>query len=68
MRAPCGGDAIGAPSRGSGPRSCWANGSDFEVVTPDLTYLFEVKATTGGDTQFSLQESEVRREQALDSH
>lgn len=35
---------------------------------PDRTYLIEVKATNGSDSQFSLQESEVRRAQALKPH
>lgn len=41
-------------------------GYDFEAVTPTGTLLIEVKATTGPDAQFSLQESEVRRAQALE--
>lgn len=52
------GDGRGSDSRGY----------DFQAVTADRTYLVEVKATTGADSQFSLQESEVRRAQALDPH
>ena len=38
-----------------------ALGYDFKVVTPDRTWLFEVKATTDEEQQFAFSESEVQR-------
>ncbi|WP_252976038.1 sacsin N-terminal ATP-binding-like domain-containing protein [Janibacter melonis] len=43
-------------------------GYDFEVLAGDLTYLIEVKATTGSDTSFQLPESEIRRALSLAPH
>lgn len=43
-------------------------GYDFEVVHDDITYLIEVKATTGNDTSFELPQSEIRRALNLAPH
>lgn len=45
-----------------------SRGYNFETVTPHRTYFVEVKATTGSDSQFSPQETEVRRAQSLEPH
>ena len=38
------------------------------MLAGDLTYLIEVKATTGSDTSFQLPESEIRRALSLAPH
>ncbi len=43
-------------------------GYDFEVLSGDVTYLVEVKATTGDDTAFQLPEPEIRRALDLAPH
>lgn len=43
-------------------------GYDFCVLQETLTYLIEVKASTGNDTAFSLPESEIKRALALEPH
>jgi hypothetical protein len=40
-------------------------GYDFQIVTGDRTFLFEVKSSIGDAREFTLAESEVRRAQDL---
>ena len=40
-------------------------GYDFRIITGERTRLFEVKATAGDNTEFTLGETEVRRAQDL---
>ena len=54
------GEKVLPPARGEKRDASDSHGFDFRFVSDGITWHFEVKATTGDDTSFSLPRSEIR--------